>query len=176
MHTFEDQARREGIEINFTELLANCVFVGNAMTHVGGVTPYQVVMGRQPACLPPITDNPGIEERLDSRIREIALQSMISATSATRITRALDTQTTVSGVGRFTPGDMVELYRKPMNQDISGWSGPHEVVDCKAEDGVVTLKNPRTGKTIQNPRCQTCSLRLCVLDRSHKPRCNLKRC
>ena len=140
MHTFEDQARREGIEINFTELLANCVFVGNAMTHVGGVTPYQVVMGRQPACLPPITDNPGIEERIDSRIREIALQSMISATSATRITRALDTQTTVSGVGRFTPGDMVELYRKPMNKDISGWSGPHEVVDCKAEDGVVTLK------------------------------------
>ena len=59
----ESQTIREGIDINFPSLLANSVFMGNALTHVGGVTPYQVVMGRQPACLPPITDQPGLDER-----------------------------------------------------------------------------------------------------------------
>ena len=91
------------------------------MTHVGGVTPYQVVMGRQPACLPPITDDPGIELRKEARTREIALQAMISATSAARVQRALNSQTTLTGTERFAPGDLVELYRTPPNKDTPGW-------------------------------------------------------
>ena len=140
MHVMESQAIREGIDINFPLLLANSVFMGNALTHVGGVTPYQVVMGRQPACLPPITDNAGLEERVDARIRELALQSMVSATSASRIKRALGSKTALSGENRFAKGDLVELYRTPPSKDMSGWTGPYEVVECVAADGIVALK------------------------------------
>eukprot|EP00435_Cladocopium_sp_Y103_P071891 s112_g38.t1 len=135
-----NQAIREGIDITFASLLANSVFMGNALTHVGGVTPYRVVMGRQLACLPPITDKPGLDERIDARVRELALQSMVSATSASRIKRALGTQTTLSGENRFAPGDIVELYRIPPSKDISGWTGPYEVVECRASERIVALK------------------------------------
>ena len=140
MHVMDAQAVREGIDLSFGTLLASCVVAGNAMTHVGGVTPYQVVMGRQPSCLPPITDDPGIELRKEARTREIALQAMISATSAARVQRALNSQTSLTGTERFSPGDLVELYRTPPNKDTTGWSGPCEVVECKGLDGVVILK------------------------------------
>ena len=46
----------------------------------------------------------------------------------------------LSGENRFAPGDLVELYRTPPIKDISGWTGPYEVVECKAADGIVALK------------------------------------
>jgi len=140
LHVADAQAVREGISLPFKELLAQCVFSGNALTHVGGVTPYQVVMGRQPAMLPPITDDPSIDERRDARIREIALQAMIGATSAARVSLALKTPTTLTAEDRFKPDDLVELYRTPANKDSSGWSGPYRVVECRAFDGIAVLK------------------------------------
>ena len=138
LHVAQTQADREGLNITFKELLAHCTFAGNSLTHVGGVTPYQVVMGRQPSMLPPISDTATIDERQEARIREIALQSMISATSAARIQRAITTVTQRSE--QFQPGDMVELYRKPSSKDNPGWSGPYPLVECKTFDGVAVLK------------------------------------
>ena len=54
MHTTEEQMLREGLTVQFDTLVANAFFAGNALTHVGGVTPYNVVFGRQPHMLPPL--------------------------------------------------------------------------------------------------------------------------
>ena len=54
MHSMEGQLKREHITVSFAVLLAEATFAGNCLTHVGGVTPYQVVYGRQPSMLPPI--------------------------------------------------------------------------------------------------------------------------
>lgn len=141
LHVMDTQAVREGIGIDlfFKDLLAQCVFCGNSLTHVGGSTPYQVVFGRQPSMLPPITDDPGLNDRREARIREIALQSMISATSATRVARAVKVPTTLTAADRFKPDDLVELYRTPSNKDVSGWSGPYGVVESRAHDGVIVV-------------------------------------
>ena len=138
MHVMQSQADREGIKIPFRELLAQAVFCGNSMTHIGGVTPYQAVLGRQPSILPPIVDEPGLDDRRESRIREIAIQSMVSATSAARVGRALKAVTQKEE--SFQPDDLVELYRTPSSKDVSGWSGPHRVVESRAFDGVVVLR------------------------------------
>ena len=42
LHTAEEQMRREGIVAHFDSLLANAIFAGNSLIHVGGVTPYNV--------------------------------------------------------------------------------------------------------------------------------------
>ena len=41
LHKAEEQCKREGLSINFKSLLAECIFIGNASTFVGGVSPYQ---------------------------------------------------------------------------------------------------------------------------------------
>ena len=140
LHVMDSQAVREGIDLTFKDLLGQCVFCGNSLTHVGGTTPYHVVLGRQPSMLPPITDDPGMNDRIEARIREIALQSMISATSAARVTRALKVPTTLTAEDRFKVDDLVELYRTPTNKDSSGWSGPYQVVESRAHDGVIVLR------------------------------------
>lgn len=54
MHTSEEQLRKEGITVTIRQLLAEAVFAGNALVSVGGVTPYNARLGRQPRILPDI--------------------------------------------------------------------------------------------------------------------------
>ena len=54
LHCLDSQLIREGINANMEDVLAEAVFAGNALVHVGGVTPYQCVYGRSPAMLPPL--------------------------------------------------------------------------------------------------------------------------
>ena len=49
MHSIEGQLKREHVTVSFAVLLAEATFAGNCLTYVGGVTPYQVVYGRQPS-------------------------------------------------------------------------------------------------------------------------------
>ena len=84
LHVIEGQMKAEGIIVTFPMLLAEAVFAGNCLKYVGGVTPYQVVYGRQPSIMPPWameTENPDIEgpanERTEARTREIAFQAMV---------------------------------------------------------------------------------------------------
>ena len=79
MHVIEDQMKHEGLSVTMNVLLAEAVFAGNCLTYVGGVTPYQVVYGRQPAILPPMSiDEQDLEQegiandRVEARTREIA--------------------------------------------------------------------------------------------------------
>jgi hypothetical protein len=118
MHVIEDQLKREGVSTTFPILLAEATFAGNCLTHVGGVTPYQVVYGRQPSMLQPIgittgedIDEPGAgNDRVEARVREVALQAMIESTSQARISRALNTKTQLPGERMFAKGDIVEYH------------------------------------------------------------------
>ena len=85
MRELETQAEREGVDITFKSLLAEATFAGNAFTYVGGVTPYNALYGRQSAMLPDITYPGDVPQLLDcSRVRELALQSMVQAAALTR--------------------------------------------------------------------------------------------
>ena len=123
LHTIEAQLIREGIKIAFPSLLAEAVFAGNSLTHVGGVTPYHVVYGRQPQMLPPIPigdEEPqeGGGENLSrdvARVREVALQAMIEATAQARINRAMRTSTALPIEQRLEVGEEVEFHRPNLN-------------------------------------------------------------
>jgi hypothetical protein len=147
MHVIEDQLKREGVSTTFPILLAEATFAGNCLTHVGGVTPYQVVYGRQPSMLPPIAittgediDEPGAgNDRVEARVREVALQAMIESTSQARISRALNTKTQLPGERMFAKGDIVEYHQPSATKDSSGWLGPANVKEVQGSQGQVVI-------------------------------------
>ena len=146
MHLCEEQCKREGVTISLEMLIAQALFAGNAMTSVGNATPYQCVYGRQPAMLPPI-EPPGdaagdsADGRKEARVREIAIQSIIQASSLARTRRAASTRTSSSGQGLYEPGDLVDWHRPPASKDESGWRGPAQVVRNVPSDGGVIIKS-----------------------------------
>ena len=154
----EEQLEGEGIFAQFDSMLANAIFAGNSLVRVGGVTPYNVVFGRQPHMLPPLEVEPagaglggdasdpapaGGEprpSRLQWRIREIALLRMIEAISIARVNRALRARTTASGEGQFNVGDVVEIHGPSDTQDVSGWAGPRTVIAVTPARGQIRVK------------------------------------
>ena len=52
MHKLEAELERQGIPMNFPNLVGEANFAGNAFTFYNGVSPYNAVFGRQPQCLP----------------------------------------------------------------------------------------------------------------------------
>ena len=143
MRLIEEQAKRENIQVTFPTLLATSVFATNATTNVGGVTPYQVVYGRQPSFLPELPADPDqpVGESADGRdrqrLREIGINSMVQATAAAKIQRALKTSTSAP---KFKKGELVDIFRKPGSKDMSGWSGPYTVSDDYPAEGHLTVK------------------------------------
>ena len=145
LHVMEEQLERESLVYQFPALLAEAVFSGNALTHVGGSTPYQAVYGRQPWMLPPIeapdltsqeaTTDEGDRQR--ELIRQTALSAMISATAAARLSRAANSRTGHDSRD-FKEDDLCDIFRKPVSKDASGWSGPHRVI--RSEPGQVVVK------------------------------------
>ena len=86
LHCLESQLMREGISAEFDVLLAEAVFAGNALIHIGGVTPYQCVFGRSPAMLPPLPeetegqDGPSAgSDRVRQHVRTAAIEAMVQA-------------------------------------------------------------------------------------------------
>jgi len=144
MHSMDDQLTREGIKISFAVLLAEATFAGNCLTHVEGVTPYHVVYGRQPSMLPPISVDEHDSEIVgatEARVREIALQSMIEATSQARVGHALKASTKLPGETIYRPGDIVEYHRESSQKDVSGWLGPADVLEVFADQGQLLIKH-----------------------------------
>ena len=54
MHVIESQAKRENRTITFTVLLSEAIQAANVLISINGSTPYQALIGRQPAMLPPL--------------------------------------------------------------------------------------------------------------------------
>ena len=145
LHCTKSQLEKEGVTWTFNMLLANCIFAGNALTNVGGTTPYVTRFGSTPAMLPDI-DAPqedgivGVGRNLQ-RIRMVSLQKVIEATAIAKIKRALNTKTSASGEQMdYRPGELVDHYTDPKQRDVSGWRGPAEVIENMPERGRVKLK------------------------------------
>ena len=89
---------KEGIVMAFSVILAIVTFMKNALTVVNTSTPYQALLGRQPAMLPPLEGGyngcvvdqarPHSDARSQSRVREIAAANIIEATAKMRVERA----------------------------------------------------------------------------------------
>ena len=148
MHCIEAQLTREGVDSSIDAVLSEAVFAGNALIHVGGVTPYQCVYGRSPAMLPPLPEENmtdaseelgSLAERSRQHIRTAALEAMIQATSLARTSRALRSKTVAATQISYNPGDLVD-YHRPSPKDISGWHGPAEVLDVKPQEGTIVIR------------------------------------
>ena len=149
MHLTEEQCKREGLRITARCLLAQSLFVCNAMQSTGNATPYNAVLGRQPAILPPLADPTAVDGagdstdgRREARIREIAVSSMTQASAMARINRATKAKTSSDTRNLYKPGDMVDYRRKNISdgKDVSPWRGPVPVTKVTPADGNLTLK------------------------------------
>ena len=144
MHTAEEQMAREGLPVTMPALLAECVFAGNALTNVGGVTPYNARFGKQPRILPDLLalpDDSAGPGRNAHRIREIAVQRIVEATATARLNRSMATRTTPSGQAlAFNPGELVDFYSPPDTKDRPGWKGPAVVKLSEPNRGQVTIE------------------------------------
>ena len=138
------QADSEGIAYTKEQLLALAVNAKNTLTTVGGYTPQQAVFGQQSALLPDMTMGIAASEdddRSTYRLREIALQSMLQATSMERVRRASKSRTQLSTkASEQHVGQIVEFYRDPPHKEASGWRGPGEIVHIDHERGCVHVK------------------------------------
>ena len=144
LHLLDGQASAEGLAVPFTTVLAESVFAKNAMFQVGNASPYECVFGRSPPLLAIVGEESGegVSDRDATRIRRMAIHSMIQATADQKARIANDTKTRRSGeLLELREGDLVEFYRKPITKDASGWHGPAEVVNLSSlQDGVIYVK------------------------------------
>ena len=154
-HRICSQAIAEGLNLSFEMLASATTMAKNCMVVVHGATPHQAVFGRTPQLLTEF-EAPGIAEQADgkygsarandptrdaSRIREIALEMMVSGVARDRISRALNTVTRPAGqLMDLKEGDEVDIYRKPPIKEMTGWRGPGRVVANNAAAGQATVQ------------------------------------
>jgi hypothetical protein len=153
LHVIEGQLKKVRISVTFPVLLAEAVFCGNCSTHVGVVTPYHAVYGRQPSIMPPLAiDTENLDEegapndRVEAHVREVALQTMVEATAQARINRALRTQTALPGQASFELGDHVEYHRPSASKDTPGWRGPGVITELLFDQGQVVINHTKVVK------------------------------
>ena len=144
MHMIEAELDRHGQEIPFSRLLAEALFVVNAFSFYNGVSPYNALTGRQPACLPDLEniDFPTGGEKSDhlreQRIREAGIGAITQSTSIAKVKRASTSATTPDGSHLYHPGDLMDYHRPTATKDEhGGWNGPHVVVRNLPERGLV---------------------------------------
>ena len=153
LHKVVMQARCEKLFFSFSDCLSQVVFAKNALTNVGGHSPYVAVFGRHPQLLTDLESagqsavrdgEGGIAgaSRHAIRMREIALEAMISATASSRLRIAEKSNTRASGqLTELLAGDMVDVYRAPSRKDLTGWRGPAEVLSTRRiDEGVLDIK------------------------------------
>jgi hypothetical protein len=160
IHKIETQLNTEAIDVTFQRILSEATFVGNAMTNVHGITPYNAVLGRQPALLPDLAALPDDTTgdlpdaaRAAHRIREVAIMAMVEGTARDRLKRASRTQTRPSGEQLdFKVNDEIEYWRDPATKDIPGWRGPGVIVD------VSRIEHGRLGVRTSSDNVITCRI------------------
>lgn len=145
IHRVLQQSREEKLDLHFEDVLSESTLAKNIFTNIGGFSPYQAVFGRWPnvlvdleqASISAIDDHdPTSTSRHVTRLREIAVASMVQSTAQARMRLAENSRTRMaSEVLDLQPGTLVDIFRQPSRKDLSGWRGPCEVINCDA--GVV---------------------------------------
>jgi hypothetical protein len=142
MHVLEQEAKNEGVELTITRLLAESIFAGNALTFIGGRTPYQAVYGRQPAVLPDLPipgEARGEDDATECKVRTLAIQAILQATNAARVVRSLRRGHVTATSAKYKVGQLVDYFREGGPKDVSHWRGPARVVAFRPEEGQVVI-------------------------------------
>ena len=98
----------------------------------GGYSPYNAVLGRVPNFLQEVgatsaQTHDGVGEiggvtRHVTRLRELALSSIVEAVARQRMLLAERTKTRVPVESlSLQPGQLVEIWRAPSSKDVTGW-------------------------------------------------------
>jgi len=144
LHLVDNQVTLEGLPASFAMILAESIFAKNALYQCGNASPYEALFGRTPKLLTTITEETGedVSDRDASRIRHVAISSMIQASASQKAKIANESKTRRSGeLLELQLGDLVEFYRKPMAKDSCGWHGPAEVVNLASlKDGMLYVQ------------------------------------
>ena len=150
IHKMVDQLKVEGIKMPFKQILAEAVFITNAMLTINNTSPYAAVYGRVPQILPdinsfdmdPATTTFAPTIRCAQRLREVAVQAIIQQTAYERAQRALSTRSVPAGeLLGLKIGDLIDFHRNQPTKDISGWSGPAKVIDVtEIGHGTITVR------------------------------------
>jgi len=151
LHTTEQQLIKEGSRCTFVYALAIVLFMKNSLTVINNHTPYQGLLGRQPAMLPPIEGGHGGQVasharaetgmRDEARVREIEAGSIIESIARTRLTRADDSQSRSSlERAEHKVGDLVDIWFEPVNKDSKGWRGPAEIKSINEDVSNVSVR------------------------------------
>jgi len=142
MHMIEEDLKRHNLTLTFQRLYAEALFVVNAFTFYNGVSPYNALTGRQPACLPdfenpdfPAEGTPSDDSR-ERRIRETAIEAITQSCAVAKVNRALKTSTTPDGSKLYKTGDLIDYHRPTHRKDeTGGWHGPYPVVRNEPDRG-----------------------------------------
>jgi len=161
IHRIDAQLEAEGISyIPFKQRLNEGAFSLNALLSINGSTPFNAVYGRSPKILPDINCPDATHEhdvpmpgliRHTNRLREIAVQSIIDGTAKARLGRALSTRTLPAGEREgYRVGEEVDIYKIGGNKDVSGWSGPADIVDLtRMSRGVIVVRHNNQVKDVK---------------------------
>ena len=123
------------------------------MLSINGYSPYSAVYGRVPQILPGINqidlplstephNRPGMIANTH-RLREIAIEAIVSASAKARLNYAMQQRrTTPAGEElKLEINDLVDFYRPPTTKSESGWWGPARVTDLsQITCGTISLR------------------------------------
>ena len=148
IHKIMAQAKAERIMVNMEDIVAEATIAKNSLLTINGYTPYTAVLGRNPTLLGEY-ERPTVSAVADTaggnlskhatRLREIAVASMVETSAKERIQRAQVAQTRIATEQlELNPNDLVDIYRTPRTKDNIGWRGPCKVVSV--EDGQVNVQ------------------------------------
>ena len=151
LHRTESQLLKESIRCTFEQVLYIVFFMKNSLTVVNTSTPYNALLGRQPAMLPPLEG--GHSGEIDSmaraetnahdhaRVREVAAINIIEATAHQRLERVDRSNTRPAmELQEFKESDLVDIWFEPLNKDQKGWRGPAEILSINSKDGNYSVR------------------------------------
>ena len=152
LHKTESQMLKEDLrQSQFESTLAIVTFMKNALTVINKSTPYNAVLGKQHAMLPPleegasgqITDQnrAGTCCKHDARVREIAAVNIIEGNAKERIARANRHNTRPAAqLSDYKIKDQVDIWFDPSNKDMKGWRGPGTVCNVQPDEGNLEVR------------------------------------
>eukprot|EP00971_Amphidinium_carterae_P325068 6455158-Amphidinium_carterae.1 len=138
LHCMESQCEAEGRHPAFPMMVSLAVHMKNVLTTHSGYSPQQAVLGRSSSILPQVSSEVSQDAASTQRLREIAVSSIVEATSRERVNRANRYPSTPTLTdSSYVNGDQVDIWFDPTNKDQPGWRGPARVVQCLPTDGIV---------------------------------------